>query len=97
MHEADAFIAVTGSIGTLTELFLTWTMLSVAARPPAPLVLMGAHWRAWLAEHARPELVPERLFRWVEVADTPEEAAELVAAALARATPRPGAATGAAS
>jgi uncharacterized protein (TIGR00730 family) len=83
VHEADAFVAVTGSIGTLTELFLVWTMLSVEARPAAPLVLMGSHWREWLAAHAAPGFVPERLFRFVEVADTPEAAAERVLLGLA--------------
>src|SRR5512147_1308874 len=29
VHHADGFVTVPGSIGTLTELFLTWTMLSV--------------------------------------------------------------------
>ena len=87
VHEADAFVAVTGSIGTLTELFLVWTMLSVEARPAAPLVLMGSHWRAWLAAHAEPGFIPERLFRFVEIADTPAETAERVGAALAATRP----------
>jgi uncharacterized protein (TIGR00730 family) len=83
VHAADAFIAVTGSIGTLTELFLAWTMLSVEARPAGPLVLMGAHWRPWLAAHQEPGFVPAHLFRWVQVADDPETAVALVRAALA--------------
>ncbi len=83
VHEADAFVAVTGSIGTLTELFLVWTMLSVSARPTAPLVLMGAHWRPWLTATAGPGMVPERLMHWVTVEDTPESAAARVAAGLA--------------
>lgn len=78
-HEADAFVVVTGSIGTLTELFLCWTLVAVGTRPKAPIVLMGAHWRAWLETHRAPEFVPEHLFRWVEVADTPAETAERVA------------------
>ncbi len=82
-READAFVVVTGSIGTLTELFLCWTLVSVAARPRAPLVLMGAHWRPWLEAHREPGFVPGHLFRWVEVVDTPEEAARLVADRLA--------------
>jgi uncharacterized protein (TIGR00730 family) len=79
VREADAFVAVTGSIGTLTEVFLSWTLLSVGARPGAPLVLMGAHWRPWLQASAGPGLVPERLLRFVQVADTPEETARMVA------------------
>ncbi len=84
VRTADAFIAVNGSIGTLTELFLTWTLLSVSARPPAPLVLMGEHWHGWLAAQRAPGLVPGHLFGFVEVADTPRAAAQSVAAALAR-------------
>jgi len=38
---ADGFVTVPGSIGTLTELFLTWTLLSAQARPAAPLVASG--------------------------------------------------------
>lgn len=83
-ERADAFVAVTGSIGTLTEVFLSWTLLSVSGRPPAPLVLMGAHWRGWLDAHREPGLVPARLFRWIEVADGPDETAERVADGLAR-------------
>jgi hypothetical protein len=83
-HASDAFIAVTGSIGTLNELFLVWTMLSVSARPAGPLVLMGSHWHAWLAAHREPGLVPAHLFRWVQVADDPDAAVALVRAALAR-------------
>ena len=82
VHHADAFVAVNGSIGTLTELFLSWTMLSVAARPRAPLVLMGAHWREWLEAHRAPELVPEHLFSYVQVADSPELTTRAVTAAL---------------
>lgn len=82
VHTADAFVAVSGSIGTLTELFLAWTLLSVNAVPRAPLVLMGAHWRPWLEAHRAPGLVPEHLFRFVEIADTPGEAVRLVLAGL---------------
>jgi len=85
VHEADAFVAVTGSIGTLTELFLSWTLLSVSARPRAPLVLMGAHWREWLEAHRSPDLVPGHLFGFVEVAETPAGAARAVVEALAHA------------
>jgi hypothetical protein len=80
---ADAFVVVTGSIGTLTELFLCWTLVAVGARPAAPLVLMGAHWHAWVAAHRSPDFVTEHLFRWLEVADTPEDAVRRVASQLA--------------
>lgn len=84
VREADAFVAVHGSIGTLTELFLAWTMVSVNARPRAPLVLMGPQWHRWLELHREPEFVPGHLFRFVEVADTPADTALAVRAALAQ-------------
>lgn len=82
---SDGFIAVAGSIGTLSELFLVWTLVSVEGRPPAPIVLMGAQWHAWLELHKGPEFVPARLHGFVQVAETPELAADAVAAGIARA------------
>ncbi len=75
---ADAFIAVSGSVGTLTEVLLTWNLLLAGARPDAPLVLLGRPWRAWLEAQRAPDLVLPELFRYVRVADTPEEAVRLV-------------------
>lgn len=83
VDRADGFVVATGSIGTLSELFLTWTLLSVAARPAAPIVLMGSHWHAWMDAHRGPRLVPEPLMRHLTVADTPERAAADVMAGLA--------------
>jgi uncharacterized protein (TIGR00730 family) len=85
---ADAFVVVTGSIGTLTELFLCWTLVAVGARPAAPLILMGPHWHAWIAAHRTPDFITEHLFRWIEVADTPEDAVRRVANQLASARER---------
>ncbi len=83
-HSPDAYIVVAGSIGTLTELFLVWTMVSVEGREPAPIVLMGPQWHEWLALHRAPGFVPERLHGFVEVADTPAEAAERAARGIER-------------
>jgi hypothetical protein len=83
---ADAFIAVSGSVGTLAEIFLTWNLLMAGGRPPAPLVLLGAHWQGWLEAHREPGLVLPGLFAYVRRADTSEEAVRL---ALDGAGPRP--------
>lgn len=83
VRRADGFVALQGSIGTLTEVFLTWTLLSVGDRPAAPLVLLGDHWREWLEAHRKPELVLPHLFDHVEIADTPAEAARRVLAGVA--------------
>jgi len=78
LDRADGFIAVPGSIGTLTEVFLTWTLLSVNGRRAAPLVLLGEPWREYLDAHRHPELVPHRLFDHVRIATTPAEAVRMV-------------------
>ncbi len=83
-HSADAFVAVAGSIGTLSELFLVWTLVSVEGREPAPIVLMGRQWQSWLELHKAPEFVPARLHGFVQVAETPELAADVVAAGIVR-------------
>jgi hypothetical protein len=77
VQRADGFVVVPGSIGTLTELFLTWTLLSVAGRPAAPLVLLGEHWREWLDAHRHPDIVLPHLFEHVQVATTAADAARL--------------------
>jgi uncharacterized protein (TIGR00730 family) len=83
VSRADGFVTAPGSIGTLTELFLTWTLLSVSARPTAPLVLLGDHWRDYLAAHRQPNLVLPHLFEHVQVAATAAEAARLALAGVA--------------
>jgi predicted Rossmann-fold nucleotide-binding protein len=85
VERADGFIAVPGSIGTLTEVFLTWTLLSTAGRASAPLVLLGGHWSDYLAAHRHPDLVLPHLFDLVEVAATPDAAAERALAGVAAA------------
>ncbi len=85
VHAADGFVAVAGSIGTLTEVFLVWTMVSVEGRAAAPIVLMGSQWHGWLDAHRGPQFIPPRLLRLIEVADTPEGAANAVLSGIARA------------
>jgi hypothetical protein len=74
---ADGYVALPGSVGTLTELFLTWTLLSAGARPASRLVLLGEHWAVWLEAHRDPQLVPPGLFEHVCLTASPGEAARL--------------------
>jgi uncharacterized protein (TIGR00730 family) len=76
VERADGFVVVPGSIGTLTELFLTWTLLSVKGRAGAPLVLLGDHWTNYLEAHRHPDIVLPHLFDFVQTAKTPAEAAQ---------------------
>lgn len=85
VEHADGFVVLPGSIGTLTELFLVWTMLAVKGRAAAPLVLLGEHWRGFLKAIDRGDMVLPHLFGVVEVADDARDAARRSLAGLARA------------
>jgi uncharacterized protein (TIGR00730 family) len=44
MRRGDAFIAVRGGIGTLSELTLAWSLLQTQEMAGKPLILLGADW-----------------------------------------------------
>jgi uncharacterized protein (TIGR00730 family) len=68
VNGADGFIAVAGHVGTLAEVFLTWTLLSAGARAEAPLVLLGDAWPAWIEAQRQAGFVSEPLMRHVALA-----------------------------
>jgi len=75
VERAGAFVVLPGSVGTLTELFLAWTLVSVTGRPHAPIVLLGAHWERFLDALRDPDLVRADLFRFVSWTADPADAA----------------------
>jgi len=81
VHRADGFITVPGSIGTLTELFLTWTLVATGGRHVAPIVLLGDHWQAFVDALHRPDLVLEHLFTHLRVTSDPADAVRLALSA----------------
>jgi uncharacterized protein (TIGR00730 family) len=89
IETASGFVVLPGSLGTLTELFLAWTLLSVEGRAAAPLVLLGDHWPAFLAALRHPDMVRPALFPFVQTATGPEDAARRALAGVggARAAP----------
>ena len=44
---ADAFVALPGGTGTLTELFLTWELMAKGLVETRPLCLLGGAWEPW--------------------------------------------------
>jgi uncharacterized protein (TIGR00730 family) len=55
---ADAFVALPGGTGTLTELFLTWELMAKGLTGVRPICLLGAAWEPWWrAFESDPELV----------------------------------------
>jgi uncharacterized protein (TIGR00730 family) len=90
IERADGFVVLPGSIGTLTELFLAWTLVAVGGRANAPIVLLGDMWPGVLESLKHPDAIPERLFPLVSVATDPADAARrALAGAALRETPAP--------
>ena len=57
---ADAWVALPGGIGTLSEVALTWSLIQVGEIPRGPFVLIGEMWRKTIGEfssdhHVRPQ------------------------------------------
>jgi uncharacterized protein (TIGR00730 family) len=90
VERAAGFVVLPGSIGTLTELFLSWTLVSVEGRAHAPIVLLGDHWAEFLEALHDPDMVLPALFQFVELAESPADAARR-ALRLARGTEEVGA------
>ena len=84
LTRADGFLALKGSVGTLTEVSLTWTLLQIGAISPAPLVLLGAHWRRVLDAFAADSYVRPQDLALIQVAHTPEEAVALLKGGIIR-------------
>jgi len=77
IERADGFVVLPGSIGTLTELFLAWTLVGVGARTHAPIVLLGDMWPPVLEALRHPDAIPPRLFELVTLTLDPAEAARI--------------------
>ena len=76
--ESDGCIALAGSIGTLTEVFMTWSLLQVGAVNTKPLILVGDRWRRVLRTLVRESFIPETELRTIHAVVTPEEAVQVL-------------------
>jgi uncharacterized protein (TIGR00725 family) len=56
--EADAWLAVAGGVGTLSEVAVAWNLLQIGDVAPRSLILVGPRWQA-LVPHLRRHLVME--------------------------------------
>jgi predicted Rossmann-fold nucleotide-binding protein len=72
--DADAYLTLRGSIGTLSELTLAWSLIYTGSVPPRPLVLVGEPYRRLLDAVAESTYLREQERALVQVVDTVEEA-----------------------
>ncbi len=77
--QPTGYVVAGGNLGTLCELFLAWTLLSVNGRAPAPLVLFGDSYAGLVEELSARRLVENpRHLALVRHASTPEEVVRLL-------------------
>lgn len=82
--ESDGAIALQGSVGTLTETFMTWSLLEVEAVNWKPLIAVGDPWKQALRVLVREALISEEDLKWIHVVSTPYEAIAVLQEKLAQ-------------
>jgi uncharacterized protein (TIGR00730 family) len=62
IEACDAAIALPGGIGTLTEISLMWTCMSIRSVTPKPLILVGSGWQDSFQEffQKQAKFIPEQ-------------------------------------
>lgn len=77
-NHAAGFVAVTGGTGTLTELFLVWSLSLIDGPGPRPIVLLGENWRPVLESLVAHLDVHPKDLAAVQIAATPADAVVLL-------------------
>ena len=82
--QSDGCIGLEGGIGTLSEVFVTWSLLQVKGMNPKPLILMGDRWRRVLRTLRQESFISENELRTTHVCITPEESVQMLIEKLSR-------------
>ncbi|MDX6553899.1 MAG: hypothetical protein QOD86_94 [Miltoncostaeaceae bacterium] len=76
--EGDAWLAVAGGVGTLSEVALAWNLLQTRDVSPRPLILVGPRWRRLLPELRKELVIGDHDLELVTLAEDAEEAVRLL-------------------
>lgn len=76
--QADGFIVLRGGVGTLTELFLAWSLSQAEKIREKPIVLLGAFWNRLLGLFKEELTMKPEDYRLVHIAENPAEAVALI-------------------
>ncbi|HTH50802.1 MAG TPA: LOG family protein [Pyrinomonadaceae bacterium] len=72
------FVALRGGMGTVTEISLVWNKLTTRVLEPRPLVLLGDAWRPVVDAWQKYLVVSESDLKFLDFADTAEQAASII-------------------
>jgi uncharacterized protein (TIGR00730 family) len=75
---ADAWVALPGGIGTLSEVALTWSLMQVGEMPHGPFVLVGDMWRKTIGEFSSDAHVKPQFRELIKYAENVEQVLPLI-------------------
>ena len=75
---ADAWVALPGGIGTLSEVALTWSLMQVGEMQHQPFVLVGDQWRQTIGEFSNDYYVRPQYRELLRYADNVAQVVELL-------------------
>jgi uncharacterized protein (TIGR00730 family) len=73
LTESDAYVALPGGAGTLSEVALAWNLIQTGSIDPRPLVLVGPRWRALIDCFQKSLSVEARDLALLTVVDSVED------------------------
>ncbi|HPD15610.1 MAG TPA: LOG family protein [Planctomycetota bacterium] len=74
----EAYVCLRGSVGTLTEFALAWTLLQTGSLSPRPFICVGPAWRAVLDAYRAHLPVRPKDLALITLADTVEDAVSVI-------------------
>jgi uncharacterized protein (TIGR00730 family) len=69
VQQPDAYVALRGGVGTLSEIALAWSLMQVGELPPRPFVLFGPMWRRFVAAFAEEAVMDARELKRLTLVD----------------------------
>jgi uncharacterized protein (TIGR00725 family) len=79
----NAYLALKGGIGTLTEISTVWSLLQTHSIPPRPMVLLADPWQDLMAFCKEKLIIRGQDFAYLRLASSPAQAVEQVLQGLA--------------
>jgi len=79
---SQAYLALKGGIGTLTEVSVVWSLIQTRSIPPKPFVLLSDPWQGLLDFCTTSLIIRQPDFKYLQLASTPAEVVQILVQAL---------------